>query len=171
MIVLFATVLLLPRVTNKKISGFLWLLFLVYIINTGEAFIGVKANLVRDLLILDAIILIIALIIGRKIVKANLGDFSQIIRPFKIISIFYMLLLIISIVANIIGMVALSDYLTKAVIVSLTFGVIIYLAIKVFTSIFILIFKFRSTTNIGTLTAMVKATHQRIRPLFNFVGL
>jgi len=72
MIVLFATVLLLPRVTNKKLSGFLWLLFLVYIINTFEAFIGVKANLVRDLLILDAIILIIALIIGRKIVKANL---------------------------------------------------------------------------------------------------
>ncbi len=43
-IVLFATVLLLPKVTDKKISPFLWLLFLVYLINTFEAFIGVKAN-------------------------------------------------------------------------------------------------------------------------------
>lgn len=170
-IVLFATVLLLPKVTNKKFSVFLWLLFLVYLINTFQSFIGVKANLVRNLLILDGIILIVALILGRKIVKANPGDFSQIIRPFKIISVFFMILLIISIVANVIGMVALSDYLTKAVIVSLIFGVIIYLAIKVFTSIFILIFKFRRTTNIQTLTAMIKATHQRIRPLFNFVGL
>ena len=67
-------------------------------------------------------------------------------------------------------MVALANYITKAVIVSLTFGVVIYLAIKVFTSIFVLIFKFRSTSNIQTLTAMIKGTHQRIRPLFNFIG-
>ncbi|MDN3641591.1 mechanosensitive ion channel [Lutimonas halocynthiae] len=171
MIVLFGTVLLLPKVTVKKFSGFLWLLFLVYMINTFEAFIGIKAHLVRGLLILDALIIILSLILGRKIIKANPDAFSQIIRPFKIISVFYMFLLVISIIANVIGMVALSNFITKAVIISLTFGVIIYLAIKVFTSIFILIFKFRSTTNIQTLTAMVKATHQRIRPLLNFVGL
>ena len=171
LIVLFATVLLLPKVTVKKFSSFLWLLFLVYIINTFEAFIGIKANLVRGLLILDALIIILSLILGRKIVKANPDDFSQIIRPFKFISVFYMLLLVISIIANVIGMVALSNFITKAVIISLTFGVIIYLAIKVFTSILILIFKFRTTSNIQTLTAMIKATHQRIRPLLNFVGL
>ncbi|MGI9531836.1 mechanosensitive ion channel family protein [Lutimonas sp.] len=171
MIVLFATVLLLPKVTDKKFSLFLWMLFLVYLINTFEAFIGVKANLVRGLLIIDAIILFASLFIGRRIVKANPLKFSQVIKPFKFVSILYMFLLVISMVANVIGMVALSNYLTKAVIVSLTFGVIIYLAIKVFTSIFILIFKFRSATNIQTLTSMVKATHQRIRPLFNFIGL
>lgn len=54
---------------------------------------------------------------------------------------------------------------------SLIFGVVIYLATKAFTSLFILVFKFRSTTNIKTLTVMIKATHQRIRPLFNFIGL
>jgi len=171
MVVLFATVLLLPKVTHKKFSSFLWLLFFVYLINTFEAFIGVKANLIRGLLILDALIIIVALVIGRKIVKSNPDHFSQIIRPFKFISVFYMFLLVISIVANVIGMVALSNFITKAVIISLTFGVIIYLAIKVFTSISILIFKFRSATNIQSLTAMVKATHQRIRPLLNFVGL
>ncbi len=171
MIVLLATVLLLPKVTDKKFSPFLWLLFLVYLINTFEAFIGLKANLVRGLLIVDAIFLFTSLFIGRKIVKNNPDKFSQIIKPFKFFSILYMLLLVISIVANVIGMVALSNYITKSVIVSITFGVIIYLAIKVFTSIFILLFKFRSTTNIQTLTAMIKATHHRIRPLFNFIGL
>ncbi len=171
MIVLLATVLLLPKLTDKRLYVFLWLLFLVYMINTFEAFIGVKAHLVRGLLITDALLLIASLYIGRKIVKEKPEQFSQIIKPFKFISVLYILLLIISIIANVIGMVALSNYLTKSVIVSLSFGVVTYLAIKVFTSIFILIFKLRTTTNIQTLTAMVKATHQRIRPLFNFIGL
>lgn len=170
-VVLFATVLLLPKVTDKKFSPFLWLLFLVYLINTFEAFIGVKANLIRWLLIVDAFILFVSLYIGLKIVKANPEKFSQIIKIFRFVGILYMFLLVLSVIANVIGMVAMSNYLTKSVITSLTFGVVIYLAIKVFTSIFILIFKFRKSTNIQTLTAMVKATHQRIRPLFNFIGL
>lgn len=170
-IVLFATVLLLPKVTDKKISPFLWLLFLVYLINTFEAFIGVKANLVRWLLIIDASILLVSLYIGLKIVKANPEKFSQIRKLFGFVAKLYMVLLVLSIVANMIGMVALSNYITKSVITSLSFGVVTYLAVKVFTSIVILIFKFRTSTNIQTLTSMVKATHQRIRPLFNFIGL
>ncbi len=170
MIVLLATVLLLPKLTDKKFGGFLWLLFLVYLINTFEAFIGGKENLVRLLLIMDALLLIISIFMGRKIIKAKPDKFSQIIRPFKIISILFISLLVISIVANVIGMVALSNYITTAVMFSLTFGVVTYLAIKVFTSIFILIFKFRSATNIETISVMIKATHQRIRPLFNFIG-
>lgn len=171
MIVLLATVLLLPKLTDIKFSGFLWLLFLVYLINTFEAFIGGKANLERGLIIAEALLLLIFLFKGRKIVKAKLEKFSQIIRLFKFISILYMLLLVISIIANVIGMTALSNYVTKAVMVSLIFGFVIYLAIKVFTSIFILIFKFRNTTNIKTITALIKATNQRIRPLFSFIGL
>ena len=170
-IVLLATVLLLPKLTDKKFSLFLWLLFLVYLLNTFEAFIGVKANLVRWLLIIDALLLYASLYIGLKIVKANPEKFSQIIKLFGFVAKLYMVLLVISIVANMIGMVALSNYITKSVITSLSFGVVTYLAVKVFTSIFILIFKFRKSTNIQTLTAMVKATHQRIRPLFNFIGL
>ena len=170
-IVSLATVLLLPKVTDKKFGGFLWLLFLVYLLNTFETFLGGKENLVRGLLIADAFLLLFALFIGRKIVNAKPEKFSQIINLFKFVSILYMLLLVISIIANVIGMVALSNYITSSVTVSLIFGVVIYLAIKVFTSIFILLFKFRTTTSIQTLTVMIKATHQRIRPLFIFVGL
>ncbi len=163
--VLLATVLLLPKLTDQKFSLFLWLLFLVYLLNTFEAFIGIKANLVRWLIIIDALLLFVSLYIGLKIVKSNPEKFSQIIKLFRFVAKLYMVLLVVSIVANMIGMVALSNYITKAVITSLSFGVVTYLAVKVFTSIFILIFKFRKSTNIQTLTSMVKATHQRIRPL------
>lgn len=171
MIVLFGTILLLPKVTHSRFSNFLWLLFAVYLINTFEAFIGVKANLIRWILIIDAILLAVSLYVGRKIVIEEPETFSQIFRLYKFVSILYIILLMVSIAANIIGMVALSNFITKAVLLSLSFGMIIYLAVKVFTSIFILIFKFRSSTNIQTITAMVNATHQRIRPLFNLVGL
>lgn len=171
MIVLFGTILLLPKVTHSRFSTFLWLLFAVYMINTFEAFIGVKANLVRWLLIIDALLLAVSLYVGRKIVVENPDTFSQIFRLYKFVSVFYIILLLVSIAANAIGMVALSNFITKAVLLSLTFGMITYLAVKVFTSIFVLIFKFRSSTNIQTITAMVKATHQRIRPLLNLVGL
>lgn len=171
MIVLFGTILLLPKVTHSRFSTFLWLLFAVYMINTFEAFIGVKANLVRWLLIIDALLLAVSLYVGRKIVVENPDTFSQIFRLYKFVSVFYIILLLVSIAANVIGMVALSNFITKAVLLSLTFGMITYLAVKVFTSIFVLIFKFRSSTNIQTITAMVKATHQRIRPLLNLVGL
>jgi len=170
-IVSLATVLLLPKVTDKKFKSFLWLLFLVYLLNTFETFIGEKANLVRELLIADALLLLLALFMGRRIVKAKPEKFSQIIKLFKFISILYMLLLVNSIIANVIGMVALSNYITSAITFSLILGAIIYLTIKVFTSIFILLFKLRTTTSIHTLTVMIKATHQRIRPLFNFIGL
>jgi small-conductance mechanosensitive channel len=170
MIILLGTVLLLPKLTDKKFSSFLWLLFLVYLLDTFEAFIGGEANLVRGLLIVEALLLLTSLFMGRKIIKAKPDKFSQIIKSFKVISILFMLLLMVAIIANVIGMVALSNYVTKAVLFSLIFGAVIYLATKVITSIFILVFKFRSTTNIKTLTVMIKATHQRIRPLFSFIG-
>ncbi len=171
LIILLASILLLPKLTTKKIKVFLWLLFAVYIINTFEAFIGLKSILVRWLLILDSMVLLYVLIIGRKVVMEDKDAFSQIIRIFKPVSILFILILIFSIFANIIGMVALSNFLSKAVLYSMTFGVVIFLSIKVMTSIFVLIFKLRKTSNIQTLTTMVNATHQRIQPLLGWIGL
>ena len=171
LIILLGSVLLLPKLTIKKMKVFLWLLFAVYMINTFEAFIGIKSILVRWLLILDSIALIYALIIGRKIVLENKEMFSQIIRVFKPISIVFIIILFFSIFANIIGMVALSNFLSKGVLFSMTFGVVIFLSIKVITSIFVLIFKLRKSSNIQTLTTMVNATHKRIEPLLGWIGL
>jgi len=171
LIVLLATILLLPKLTTKKINVFLWLLFAVYIINTFEAFIGIKSILVRWLLILDSIVLLYVLMIGRKVIPEMKESFSQIIRIFKPVSILFILILLFSIFANIIGMVALSNFLSKAVLLSITFGVIIFLSVKVMTSIFVLIFKLRKSSNIQTLTIMVNATHQRIQPLLGWIGL
>ena len=171
LIILLATILLLPKLTTKKINVFLWLLFAVYIMNTFEAFIGLKSILVRWLLILDSIVLLYVLLIGRKVLLEDKDAFSQIIRIFKPVSILYILILLFSIFANIIGMVALSNFLSKAVLYSMTFGVIIFLSIKVMTSVFVLIFKLRKSSNIQTLTTMVNATHKRIQPFLGWIGL
>ncbi|GGZ90711.1 mechanosensitive ion channel family protein [Algibacter mikhailovii] len=169
-VILFTTVLLLPKLTGKGIRNFLWLLFVIYTITIFEAFIGVKANLVRNLSLFTSLLLLVSLYMGRKTVSQYPENFSQILRPFKLISVLYMALLVLSIIANIIGMFGLSAYLTKAVMVSAIFAFVVYLSTKVFISIFILIFKFRTTTNIQTLTTLINATHHRIRPLFNFMG-
>jgi len=170
LIVLFGTVLLLPKLTTKKTIPFLWLIYLVYIINTFEAFIGLKSNLVRWLLIFDAMILIYALKLGRSLMFKNKAKFSQVIRISRFVSVLYIVLLSFSIFANIIGMVALSNFLSKAILVSMTFGVVTYLCVKVVTSLLVLFFKLRKASNIRTLTSMVNATHQRIQPLLNVLG-
>jgi len=171
LIILLATILLLPKLTTKKINVFLWLLFAVYMINTFEAFIGLKSILVRWLLILDSIVLLYVLLIGRKVMPEMKDAFSQILRIFKPVSILFILILLFSLFANIIGMVALSNFLSKAVLNSMTFGVVIFLSIKVMTSVFVLIFKLRKSSNIQTLTTMVNATHQSIQPLLGWIGL
>ena len=170
LIVLFGTVLLLPKLTTKKTVPFLWLIYLVYVINTFEAFIGLKSNLVRWLLIFDAMILIYALNLGRSLMFENKDKFSQVIRTSRFVSVLYIVLLCFSIFANIIGMVAMSNFLSKAILVSMTFGVVTFLCVKVVTSLFVLIFKLRKASNISTLTSMVNATHQRLQPLLNVVG-
>ncbi|WP_235835855.1 mechanosensitive ion channel family protein [Cognatitamlana onchidii] len=170
LVILLTTVLLLPKLTNKRISTFLWLLFIVYIINVFEAFIGSKAYLLRNLAMFISLLLVTSLYIGRKTVKEHPKNFSQIIRPFNMISILFMALLIIAVIANIIGMFALSNYLTRAVLISVVFAFVVYLSTKVFISLVILVFKFRTNTSIQTLSSLVNATHRRIRPLFNLIG-
>jgi small-conductance mechanosensitive channel len=170
LIVLFGSILLLPKLTTQKTIPFLWLVFLVYIINTFEAFIGLKSNLVRWLLIFDAMMLVYALHLGRSLMFENKERFLQIFRVARFVSVLYTILLFFSIFANIIGMVALSNFLSKAILVSMTFGIVTFLCVKVVTSLFVLIFKLRKASNIRTLTSMVDATHKRIQPLLNVVG-
>jgi len=135
LIVLFGSILLLPKLTTQKTIPFLWLVFLVYIINTFEAFIGLKSNLVRWLLIFDAMMLVYALHLGRSLMFENKERFLQIFRVARFVSVLYTILLFFSIFANIIGMVALSNFLSKAILVSMTFGIVTFLCVKVVTSL------------------------------------
>jgi len=168
--ILIATVYLLPKLTNRRFRIFLALVFLVYLIHTFEAYLG-AGTLVRWLILIDAIILIVALIQGRKTMIRSPEQFEPIFRLFKVLSSFYILFLVISIVANIVGMVSLSSLLVTGILMSTSLGMVVYLAVKVIASLVILFFKFRKSYNMQTLTTMISATHRRIQPILNWAGL
>ena len=171
LLILISTTILLPKITSEKFRPFLLILFIEYVLHTFEAFLGPKAELVRWMLIFDAFILIYALSIGRKVITSEPEKFKPLSKFFRPISVLYIVILGVSILSNSIGLVALSAFLVQAILVSTALGMVIYLSVRILTSMFILIFKIRRTSNILTIDTMVKATHQRIQPLFLWIGL
>lgn len=170
-LILIGTVFLLPKLTNKRFGLFLILIFFVYLMHTFEAYLGPKSDLVRWLMIMDVIILIIALVLGREIVKKSPEQFESIYRIFHILAPFYILILTIAFLANIVGMISLSEFLITGILLSTVLGMVVYLTVKVITSIVILFFKLRGSYSIQALSTMVNATHQRIQPILIWIGM
>ena len=170
-LIMAGTVFLFPKLTNKKFGIFLVLLFLTYLIYIFQAYLDPNSALVRWITLINAVILIIALTIGRETVKRMPMQFEQIYRLFMVISLLYISILAISILANIIGMVALSQFLFSGILTSTVLGIVVYLAVMVLTSIFLLFFKLRKSYSIQTLDTVVDAINKRIRPLLIWIGL
>jgi potassium-dependent mechanosensitive channel len=170
LLILIATIFLLPKLTTKRFSLFLFLMFIVYVIQIFEAYLGPKSDMVRWLMIIDAIILIFALVEGRKLMKTSPEHFVSIHQIFKALAPFYILILVIAILANIIGMVSLSGLLISGIVTSTILGMVVYLTVKVITSLVVLFFKLRKSYSMQALTTMANATHQRIQPILNWIG-
>jgi small-conductance mechanosensitive channel len=170
-LILIATVYLLPKLTHRKFQLFLALIFLVSLSHTFEAYLGPQGNLVRWLILIDAVILTIAFTIARKTMIQYPEQFVQISRLFRSLSRFYIFILLLSVLANIVGMVGLSSLLVTGILLSTILGMVVYLTVKIITSLFFLFFKFRKSSNMQTLSTMINATNQRIRPILNWVGL
>ncbi len=171
LLVLIGTVILLPKLTNKSFSLFLVLVFFVYLIYIFEAYLDSKSTMYRWILIVDAVILIIALVLGRRIIKKSPKQFESIYKIFNLLAPIYILILIIAIFANISGMVNLSKLLITGVLISTALGMVVYLSVKIITSLFVLFFKIRSSYSIKSLSAVVSVTRQRIQPILIWVGL
>ncbi len=170
-LILLGTALLLPKLTTRGFRPFLLLIFAAYLLFTFEAFLGPKAELVRWLQILDSIILFYALWLGRKVILSEPEVFGKISKVFKPLSSVYMIILILGVLGNAIGMVGLSAFLNRAVLVSTSLGMVVFLSVLIITSLLILVFNLRKSSNIQTVDAMVKATNQRIKPLLQWIGL
>jgi len=170
-LILLGTAFLLPRLTTPGMRLFLFLLLADYVLFTFEAFLGPKAELVRWLQILDSVILFYALWVGRKVILPHPEIFGKVALIFKPLSIAYMIILVLGVLGNAIGMVGLSAFLNRAVLVSTSLGMVVFLSVLIITSLLILVFNLRKNSNIQTLDAMVKATNQRIQPLLQFIGL
>ena len=170
-LILLGTALLLPKLTTSGLRTFLMLLFVVYVLFTFEAFLGPKAELVRWFQIMDSMILFYALWIGRKVILAEPETFGKVAKIFKPLSLAYMTILVLGVLGNIIGMVALSDFLNRAVMISTSLGMVVYLSVLIITSLLILVFSLRKSYQLQTVDAWVRATNQRIQPLLQWIGL
>ncbi len=170
LLILIGTFFLLPKLTNRRFNVFLALIFLTYFIQIFQAYIGVVGKAIRWLMIFNAIILIIAFIYGKKTIKKSPNHFRHIYRVFNLTAPIYMFFLIISIIANVIGMTALSRLLAIGVLSSTLIGIVVYLTVKVITSLIVILFKLRISSNIETITTIVNATHKRIQPILLWIG-
>lgn len=170
-ILLISTIVLLPKLTVLKFRWFLVLLFLTYLIQTFESYLGAEASVYRWLMIVNSIILIFALNFGIKVIKNDPDIFSQIRKTFKRVGFFYIFLLLISVITNSIGMVSLAKFLNTAIISSSVLGMVIYLAVKVLISLIVIFFKFKKEYSLQTLTNMIAITEKRIQPILNWSGM
>ena len=169
-LILLATVYLLPKLTDKRFSLFLILIFISYFIQTFESYLGINSSILRWLSIIDAIILISALATGRKIMISSPEQFKPIYKLFIAITPVYIVILSGAILANVFGMVSLSRFLIKGVLISTALGMVVFLTVKVIISLVILFFKLRRSYSIQALSNMVNATHRRILPILYLAG-
>lgn len=170
-ILLFSTLVLLPKLTNQRFSIFIGLLSVIYLMFLSESYIDDTSLLLRVLLFVETTILIIGLWLGKKTMRENPEDFVRIHRLFIAISSFYIALLFGALLANIIGMVGLSRFVFSAIISSTILLMVIYLSVKVITSVFVLIFKLRRAYGLQAVSIIVNATHKRIQPILFWVGM
>jgi len=169
-LILIGTILLLPKLTNKSFRLFLILVFGAYLIQSFSNYLDFKSDFARWLLLFRALILILAFEVGKRVMKKNPEHFSPIYKLFKKVTPLYLLILTIVIITNIIGMVSLSKFLFKGVLASTLLSMIIFLALKIVTSIIILFLKYRKS-NIQAVSSIVEVTNKRLFPVFNIIAL
>jgi len=169
-LVILGTVFLLPKLTVNKFRLPLLLLLLVFIIQLFATYHIHDELTTRFLTIIEATILFIALLKARAIIKEYPDRFDRIRNLFVKLSLFYMTLLILAAIANVIGMVGLSNFVVVGIFFSTIFALIVYLIVKVITGLVIILFKLKKSSNIQTLSTMVDATHQRFQPILFWIG-
>lgn len=164
-----ATVILLPQLTEKRFRKFLLLLFTTYILQFYNSHLE-SDSFMRWMMVLEGCLLVFTLILGIKTVRNSPKNYGRIARFFRTIIPFYVFISVITVIANIIGMVGLSKFLTKGVLFSTMLGLVVFLAVKIVVSISILLLKLRKSYNLQTLTTMVQATNDRIKPILFWTG-
>ena len=170
-LILIGMIYLLPKLTTNRFRIFLALIFFVFFIQIFQEYLGPEAAMVRWLMIVNAIILMIAFVVGRKIMKQSPILFKPIYRIFKVVTPFYIILSLLSVITNIIGMVSLSKLLLYGVLTSTVLGFVVFLTVKVIVSLVVLIFKLIRSSSMEALSTMINATHQRIQPILIWIGL
>lgn len=170
-LVLLGTIFLLPKITTKSFRIPLILILLSYLIQVTETYLGYKNSSLRVFMIIDALILISALVVGKRIISGSEREFRPVYRIFILLSPVFILILVVAVITNVIGMVNLSRFLIYGILNSTALGMVVFLSVRIVTSIVVLFFRFRKKFSIQALSAMLDVTNKRIKPLLNLIGL
>ena len=171
LVILIATIVLLPKITTKRIRIFLMVLFVSYLIEITDVYFEPRSVMVRWALIFESVLLFFGLNFGQKVVLKFKVEFQKIATIFRFVIPVYQALLVFALILNVIGMVNLSSMLVYGVMSSVALGMVISLAIKVTTSFMVLFFKLRKAKSVQALSLMVEATNQRFQPALVWIGV
>lgn len=171
MIVLIGTSILLPKITTKELRLFLQLIILAYLIEIFSVYFDEEDMFSRWIMILNSVVLIAALIVGKRAMKKHSDRFQKVKWMYRWLLPFYTAVAGVSILTNVIGMVNLSSVVLHGVFTSVALGMVVLLSVRIVTSILVVFFKLRKSQNAKALTAMVDATNQRFQPVLIFIGL
>lgn len=169
-LVIVGTIYLLPKLTEDKFRVSLLFLFMSFLLHVLPVYFISNELVIRLLIIMEAFALIFALNQGRAIIKLKPESFDRIHKIYLLLSPFFGVTLMLAIVANIIGMTGLSNFIVEGIFFSSTFGMIVYLIVKIITGLLVLLFKRKNSSNIQTFSTMVKATHQRFQPILYWIA-
>lgn len=170
LIILAATAYLLPSLTTRKFQFFLLLIFVVYIFQTIEVYLNPFSYTTRFLFLIEAGLVLTSLVLGRKEIRREPESYRAIKKLFILAAPFFILLMMVSFVANLIGMVNLSRFLSAGVLSSIALGIVVFLSVKIFTSIFVLVFKLRKTGENQAFSTVIKVVQKRLKPILFFIG-
>lgn len=169
-VILLSTVYLFPKLTNKGFTTSLVFMFISFLIGTYTEYFVENSTQLRWVMIFDLLILGIALFLAKKITSTYPDQFGPVRKFFKIMAPIYIFLIIIGITGNIIGMVSLSKFIARGVLTSTLLGVVIFLVVKVITSLIIVFFNVRESSNIKAISTLIDVSNRRIQPALNWIG-
>ncbi len=169
LIIFAATILLLAKLTDLERMRYLTILLLVALVNFIQPLLH-NEILSRLVLMLSSIFLFIAVynIRNHTLDKADLSVRS--LRFYRIVLFVYLLLCLVAVFSAVLGLVNLASLLTEGVLFSMMLGMVIYVAVRILTSLGILLFQIRKPYNIKALASLLDVTNKRIQPLLNILG-
>ncbi len=170
LLVTLGTLNILPKLTTKRLFLFLGVLLSLFIVLIFESYI-LDQDTYRNLVLFESILLTTTFFVGRRSIKSLANRIVRLGKILKWIIPFFTFLSILSVIANVIGMLSFSAFLVRAVLSSVIIGAVVITAVKVAISITLVLFKFRKKTyNLQTIAVVVDAANKRMIPILYWVG-
>lgn len=170
LLVLAATTYLLPRLTAKQMTLFMGLVFTAFIIQGVEPYYEPRSIEVRLVLLVKGLLLVPIIYLGKKIMRKHALMFQRILKIFTVITPLYLFFTIMAILFNAIGMVNLSDVLLNGILISVSLGMVVFVAYTIVANLLLFSFQIRKVKDMHALSIMVEATTKRFQPIIASLG-